>query len=55
MKFYKKFKRKKLVKCATEVARLHKAASVSSSSSRSSFLFALDRHFSKDIFSFGLT
>ena len=30
-------------------------ASVSSSSSRSSFLFALDRHFSKDIFSFGLT
>ena len=29
--------------------------SVSSCSSRSSFLFALDRHFSKDIFSFGLT
>ena len=30
-------------------------ASVSSSSSRISFLFALDRHFAKDIFSFGLT
>ena len=30
-------------------------ASVSSCFSRSSFLFALDRHFSKDIFSFGLT
>ena len=30
-------------------------ASVSSCSSRDSFLFALDRHFSKDIISFGLT